>query len=51
MYHQTGDWAVKYAPQTVEQLRSLLNETATQLPEYTVVMAMKGVGQIGRAHV
>ncbi len=32
------------ASQTVEQLRSLMNETAAQLPEYTVVMAMKGVG-------
>lgn len=32
------------ASQTVEQLRSLMNETAAQLPEYPVVMAMKGVG-------
>ena len=30
--------------QTVEQLRSLTNETASLLPEYPVVMAMKGVG-------
>ena len=30
--------------QTVEQLRSLMNETASLLPEYPVVMAMKGVG-------
>ena len=30
--------------QTVEQLRSLMNETASRLPEYPVVMAMKGVG-------
>ena len=30
--------------QTVEQLRSLMNETASKLPEYPVVMAMKGVG-------
>ena len=29
---------------TVEQLRSLMNETASGLPEYPVVMAMKGVG-------
>ena len=32
------------ASQTVEQLRSLMNETAAKLPEYPVVMAMKGVG-------
>lgn len=32
------------ASQTVEQLRSLMNETVAQLPEYPVVMAMKGVG-------
>lgn len=32
------------ASQTVEQLRSLMNETAATLPEYPVVMAMKGVG-------
>ncbi len=30
--------------QTIEQLRSLMNETASKLPEYPVVMAMKGVG-------
>ena len=30
--------------QIVEQLRSLMNETASKLPEYPVVMAMKGVG-------
>ncbi|MCF1616043.1 IS110 family transposase, partial [Tetragenococcus koreensis] len=29
---------------TVEELRTLMNETATKLPEYTIVMAMKGVG-------
>ena len=29
---------------TVEELRSLMNQTAAQLPEYPVVMAMKGVG-------
>ncbi len=28
----------------IEQLRSLMNETAAKLPEYPVVMAMKGVG-------
>lgn len=32
------------ASQTVEQLRILMNETASKLPEYPVVMAMKGVG-------
>lgn len=32
------------ASQTVEQLRSLMNETAAKLPEYPVVMTMKGVG-------
>ncbi len=32
------------ASRTVEQLRSLMNETASKLPEYPVVMAMKGVG-------
>ena len=32
------------ASQTVEQLRALMNETASKLPEYPVVMAMKGVG-------
>ncbi|MCI9228730.1 MAG: IS110 family transposase [Dorea sp.] len=32
------------ASQTVEQLRSLMDETAAQLPEYPAVMAMKGVG-------
>ncbi len=30
--------------QTVEQLRSLMNETASRLPEYPLVIAMKGVG-------
>ncbi|WP_146049037.1 transposase, partial [Tetragenococcus halophilus] len=29
---------------TVEGLRTLMNETAAKLPEYTIVMAMKGVG-------
>lgn len=29
---------------TVEELRILMNETASALPEYPVVMAMKGVG-------
>ncbi len=32
------------AAATVESLRTLMNETASQLPEYPVVMAMKGVG-------
>lgn len=30
--------------QTVEQLRAMMDETASRLPEYPVVMAMKGVG-------
>ena len=29
---------------TVEELRALMNETAAKLPEYPVVMGMKGVG-------
>lgn len=29
---------------TVEELRSLMNETASKLPEYSIVMNMKGVG-------
>jgi transposase len=32
------------ASKTVEELRSLMNETASNLPEYPVVMEMKGVG-------
>ena len=32
------------ASKTVEQLRTLMDETAAHLPEYPVVMAMKGVG-------
>ncbi len=32
------------ASQTVEQLRSLMHETASKLPEYFIVMEMKGVG-------
>ena len=32
------------ASRTVEQLRSLMNETAARLPEYSVIMAMRGVG-------
>lgn len=32
------------ASNTVESLRILMNETAAKLPEYPVVMAMKGVG-------
>ena len=31
---------------TVEELRSLMNETASKLPEYPIVMQMKGVGPI-----
>ena len=33
------------ASQTVEQLRTMMNEAASKLPEYPVVMAMKGVGR------
>ena len=32
------------ASKTVEELRTLMNETASKLPEYAVVMGMKGVG-------
>ena len=32
------------ASTTVESLRTLMNETASKLPEYPVIMAMKGVG-------
>ena len=32
------------ASATVESLRTLMDETASKLPEYPVVMAMKGVG-------
>ena len=32
------------ASKTVEQLRILMNTTASKLPEYSIVMAMKGVG-------
>ena len=32
------------ASRTVEELRTLMNETASKLPEYPVVMEMKGVG-------
>lgn len=32
------------ASQTVESLRTLMNETASKCPEYPVVMAMNGVG-------
>ena len=32
------------ASQTVEELRTLMNDTAAKLPEYPVVMNMKGVG-------
>lgn len=32
------------ASTTVESLRTLMNETASKLPEYPIVMAMKGVG-------
>ena len=32
------------ASATVEELRMLMNETATKLPEYPIVMQMKGVG-------
>ena len=32
------------ASRTVEELRTLMNDTAAKLPEYPVVMGMKGVG-------
>ncbi|MEA4807622.1 IS110 family transposase [Acetobacterium wieringae] len=32
------------ASKTVESLRTLMNETASKLPEYSIVMGMKGVG-------
>lgn len=32
------------ASKTVEELRTLMNETAAKLPEYPIVMGMKGVG-------
>ena len=32
------------ASETVESLRTLMNETASKLPEYPIVMEMKGVG-------
>ena len=32
------------ASETVESLRTLMNETAAKLPEYPIVMEMKGVG-------
>ena len=32
------------ASTTVESLRTLMNEIAAKLPEYSIVMAMKGVG-------
>ena len=32
------------ASRTVEELRTLMDDTAARLPEYPVVMAMKGVG-------
>ena len=32
------------ASATVESLRTLMNDTAANLPEYPIVMAMKGVG-------
>ena len=35
---------VNAASQTVEELHALMNEAASKLPEYPVVMAMKGVG-------
>lgn len=35
---------VRNASATVEKLRALMNETASKLPEYPVVMGMNGVG-------
>lgn len=35
---------INIASKTVEKLRTLMNETASKLPEYSIVMEMKGVG-------
>lgn len=35
---------INIASKTVEKLRALMNETASKLPEYSIVMEMKGVG-------
>lgn len=32
------------ASRTAEELRTLINETTAKMPEYPVVMGMKGVG-------
>ena len=41
--HQAID-QLDSASKTVEQLRTLMNETAAKLPEYDIVMSMTGVG-------
>ncbi len=41
--HQAID-QLDSASKTVEELRTLMNETAAKLPEYNIVMEMKGVG-------
>jgi transposase len=41
--HQAID-QLNSASSTVEELRTLMNETASNLPEYPIVMQMKGVG-------
>ena len=43
--HQQAVEQLNTASQTVEQLRTMMNEAASKLPEYPVVMAMKGVGK------
>ena len=41
--HQAID-QLDAASKTIEELRTLMNETAAKLPEYNIVMEMKGVG-------
>ncbi len=41
--HQSID-LLNETSKTVEYLRSLMNETASKLPEYSIVLQMKGVG-------
>ncbi len=41
--HQAID-QLDSASKTVEELRTLMNDTAAKLPEYNIVMEMKGVG-------
>ena len=41
---ETVHRTIKHCFKTVEELRTLMNDTAAKLPEYPVVMGMKGVG-------